>query len=113
MQTNVTFETMPQAVSVLLSKVENLERFILNKPQTPEQPELMTAKQAALLLNLSVYTLYTKVSKRELSSIKQGKQLRFKRSELLAYIESGRRKTQTEIESEVNQTLAGTKKGRV
>ena len=55
----ITFEKLPQAVTQLLDKLENIERLLLIKSNTP-QPEsdiLLTIKQAAEILHLSVPTI--------------------------------------------------------
>lgn len=72
----------------------------------------MTLKQAAELLNLSPYTIYGLCSKGKLSHYKQGKQLRFKRTELLFYIESGKQQTHDEIKEGIQKTLSNFNNGR-
>lgn len=68
---------------------------------TAEQPEqFLTIQQAAAFLCLSVPTIYSKVSKRELPYMKQGKRLYFSKSELSEYLKSGKKKTSVEMEAE-------------
>jgi hypothetical protein len=49
--------------------------------------------------------MYSKVSKGELPVMKRSKRLYFSRTELLAYLKSGRKKTNTEIEAEADAYL--------
>ena len=61
---------------------------------------LMNVQEAAALVNLAVPTLYEKTSKRIIPHYKHGKKLLFKKSELLAWIESTRRVTVHELKQE-------------
>lgn len=77
-----------------------------------EEPEkFLSIQEAAKLLNLSVPTLYSKVSKRELPVMKQGKRLYFSQSELLEYLKAGKKKTFAEIEAEADAYLSNNQKG--
>ncbi len=58
--------------------------------QTEKQSEWLDADQAADLLSLKKSTVYKKTMDRELPFYKNGKKLKFKRSELEAYLEAGR-----------------------
>ena len=110
----LTFDQLPQAVTMLTKEVSELKRlFIEKQDQLPtDHPEqLLTIQQAAEFLSLSVPTLYTKVSKGELPVMKQGKRLYFSRTELMEYIKEGRKKTNAEIEAEAEAYLSDKKKG--
>lgn len=61
---------------------------------------LMNVQEAAALINLAVPTLYEKTSTRIIPHYKHGKKLLFKKSELLAWVESTKRKTVHEIKQE-------------
>ena len=90
----ITFEKLPQAVTQLLDKLENIERLLLIKSNTP-QPEsdiLLTIKQAAEILHLSVPTIYGLVQRAEVPVCKRGKRLYFSRQELTTWIMAGRKK---------------------
>lgn len=70
------------------------------------QERLLTIQEAAEFMNLSVPTMYSKVSKGELPVSKRGKRLYFSRTELLDYIKQGRRLTNEEIEAEAVNYLS-------
>ena len=76
--------------------------------ELPETP--IPIKEAAQFLNLTVPTMYSKVSKGEVPVTKRGKRLYFFRSELLKYLKEGRKKTNAEIEAEVDVYLSKSKK---
>lgn len=110
---HVTFNDLPKAVTMLTKEVSELKRLLIEKQEQPttEQPEqLLTVQEAAQFLNLTVPTIYSKVSKGELPVMKRSKRLYFSRTELLDYLKEGRRKTNAEIEAEAEAYLSNNKK---
>ena len=110
----LTFEQLPTAVTLLTKEVSELKALLLRKseqPTTQQQDELLTIQQASELLNLSVPTLYSKVSKGELPVMKRSKRLYFSRTELLEYLKAGRKKSNAEIEQEAKAYLLNNKNG--
>ena len=71
-----------------------------NNPKTEQPEQLLTIQEAAQFLNLTVPTIYSKVSKGELPVMKRSKRLYFSRTELLDYLKEGRKKSNAEIEIE-------------
>lgn len=110
----ITFENLPTAVTTLLKEVGELKELFLNQnSQTLPTPEaLLTIQQASEFLNLSVPTIYSKVSKGELPVMKQGKRLYFSSFELMQFIKEGRKKTNAEIEAEAVDYLNKNKGGK-
>lgn len=79
---------------------------------TNEQPEhLLTIQEAAQFLNLTVPTIYSKVSKGELPVMKRSKRLYFSNTELMEYLKEGRKKSNAEIEQEAESYLSKNRKG--
>ena len=100
MKTNLTFEQLPEAVSTLSKDVSEIKRLLLelqDVPNTEQSEQFLTIEQAAEFLKLSVATLYSKVSRRELPHLKRGKRLYFSQSELIEYLQGGRVKTAKDI----------------
>lgn len=62
--------------------------------------DFINVDQAAEFLGITKATIYSKVSRRELPSMKRGKRLFFSKEELIGYLRKGRRKTNEEIEKE-------------
>ena len=90
----------------------NILKAVQNNNPTTEQPEqLLTIQEAAQFLNLTVPTMYSKVSKGELPVMKRSKRLYFSRTELLEYLKEGRKKSNAEIEAEAESYLLNNKKG--
>ena len=109
---NITFETLPAAISQLFLEVENLKTLITGQSAEPSQAKdvFLTLSQTALFLNLSNATIYAKVGQREIPHCKRGKRLYFLKSDLENYLKEGRKKTATEIHNEAEQHLLTSKK---
>ena len=104
-----------EVIEARLSSLENLILDLKHKPiliKPTDQPEqLLTIKEAAQFLKLTVPTIYSKVSKGELPVMKRGKRLYFSNTELMEYIKEGRKKSNAEIELEAEAYLSNKKKG--
>jgi excisionase family DNA binding protein len=61
----------------------------------------MTIDEACLFLNLAKPTIYSLTSKRKIPFIKKGKKLYFKKMDLEAWLNEGKKKTFSEIEMEI------------
>lgn len=87
-----------------------------NKPlptqnSIPAPEELLTVEQTAQFLNLKKSTIYTMVSRGELTSLKRSKRIYFLREDLVNYLKAGRRKTQADIQAEAKDYLENNKRG--
>lgn len=114
MNQKITFDQLPKAVMMLIKEVSDLKSLLLEKrdqqaSEIQEQP--LTVPEAAKFLNLSVATIYSKVSKSELPVLKRGKRLYFSNTELMDYLKAGRKKSNREIDAEAETYLSNTKKG--
>lgn len=97
------FEDLPDILGALYLRIENIERILkdYNKQDKVIDNDLLSVNEASILLKLSVATIYSKVCRNEIPVNKQGKRLYFYRKELLDWIKSGRIKTISEIQREV------------
>lgn len=88
----------------------NILEAVQDHQEKPKQPEkLLSIKEAAQFLNLSVPTLYSKVSRNTIPFMKRSKRLYFSSSELMAYLKEGRNKSNSEIEKEAEAYLLNNK----
>lgn len=113
MDADLTFDQLPNAVTMLTKQVSELKALLLKKTKqeaTPPADQLLTVQQTADFLSLSVPTIYSKVSKGELPVMKRAKRLYFSKGELLEYLKKGRKKTNAEIEAEAHTYLRTNKK---
>jgi excisionase family DNA binding protein len=77
------------------------------------ESDLLTITQAGEVINLTVPTIYSLVSKKMIPHNKKGKRLYFLKSELLDWVKSGRKKTIAECETNPESHLRTPKKRRV
>ncbi|GGB64698.1 hypothetical protein GCM10007424_00750 [Flavobacterium suaedae] len=93
-----TFDQIPKLIGKLFDKMDRIEALLKGLNIEPHsEEELLTITEAAKFLNLSVATLYSKVSRNEIPVCKKGKRLYFLKSELTAWIQSGKIPTNEEI----------------
>ncbi len=79
------------------------ESFLLE--QSNEKDEVLTIDAAAKLIKLAKPTIYGLVHKKSIQHYKKGKRLYFHKSELLEWIQSGRKDTRDAIDNKVNDYL--------
>lgn len=111
---NLTFENLPTEVHLLSEKLDNIEKLLLqqNKQQQPDpQDQFLTVVETAKFLNLTVPTIYSKVSRGELPVMKQGKRLYFSQADLIEYVKRGKKLSNYEIEAQAEKYLSNNKKG--
>ena len=109
-----TFDNLPEAVARLTNEVSELKTLLLkkeDKPQAEETEKLLTIKEASEFLQLTIPTIYSKVSKNQLPYMKRSKRLYFSSKELMEYLKEGRKKSVSEIEAEADAYLSNKKKG--
>jgi excisionase family DNA binding protein len=109
----LTFEQVPAAICQLYSKLERIEKLLNQLPVSviPKEDQLLTVKEAAALLHLSVPTIYGKVHAREIPFSKPGKRLFFSKAELTEWVKSGRYKTGSELEAEADAYATSKRSG--
>jgi len=95
----LNFDSTEFAKIVKESLREVMKERELKGPETPTE-QLLTAKDAAKLLDLTVPTIHNKASKGELPHMRRSKRIYFLRSELIEYLKVGRKKSNDEIERE-------------
>jgi excisionase family DNA binding protein len=92
------------------ARLSNIENLLLDLKHStieiqPEGDKLLTIKEAATLISLSVPTIYGLVAHAAIPVCKKGKRLYFSKQELTDWIKAGRKKTVTEIQSEASTYL--------
>ncbi|PZR19847.1 MAG: DNA-binding protein [Flavobacterium psychrophilum] len=93
-----TFDQIPKLMGKLFDKMDNIESLLLSLNHLPNaHDQILNISEAAALLNLSVATIYSKVSRNEIPVCKKGKRLYFYKSELTDWIKSGKIATDQEI----------------
>lgn len=98
-----------ELLSARLGTIEDL--LIEIKHGTPKREglipkeEIYTIQEAAEFLGLTINTLYRKVSKREIPSMKRGNRLYFSNKELLEYLKGGKKLSNKEISQEADKYI--------
>ncbi len=101
----VNFNSLPEAVSLLFRKVENIEKLLLSQSSNPKssgEEQLMTIEQASSLLNLAKPTLYGFTQRNLIPFCKKGRRVYFSKAELLDWVQQGRKRTNAEIAAEAH-----------
>ncbi len=103
-----SFDQLPQAIFELHERVANIERLLLSLPHNlpSEQDNVLTIKEAAAFLSLSVATVYTLVSKAQIPVVKRSKRLYFFKSDLIEWLREARRDTTETIEKKALENFS-------
>lgn len=111
----LTFDQLPKAVTMLTNEVSELKRLLIKKQeQAPTEPteRLLTVKETAQFLNLTVPTIYSKVSRGEIPYMKRSKRLYFSSTEIMEYLKEGTVKSSAQIDEQADAYLSEKRKGR-
>ena len=113
---NITFEQLPQAVSLLIEKVGQLSSRIEDvlKKTTPQQTEHrkpLNLDEVATLLDKSVSTIYAMTSEKRIPYHKRGNKLYFFEDEIIRWIEQGGT-AGTDMESDFDSRLEELRNGK-
>jgi len=102
-----SFDDLPNAVSQLAEKLNQIEELIRSQKNQPqvEEDKLLTIKEASQLLSLTVPTVYGLVQRREIPVCKKGKRLYFSRAEVVDWIKTGRKRTSAEVDKETERLI--------
>lgn len=107
---------MNNPFEIIDARLSNIESLILELKLQPKQTppfedpdQLLSVQEAAQFLSLAVPTIYNMVHKGELPVMKRSKRLYFSRTELMAYLKQGRKKTTLEIAREADKYLKNKK----
>ena len=92
-------------MSELHEKINRIEQLLLERQSPAKEEEMFTVAQAAAFLNLSVGTVYLKVSSYEIPVNKRGNRLYFYKSELEEWVKGGRKRTVSELQREAQERL--------
>ena len=104
----LTFEQLPEAVSQLFIKLDSIEQLLLRLTSTAntDSEDLVNIKQVAAFLSLSVATIYTLVSRKDIPCMKQGKRLYFSKKEINSWVKEGKKNTLKEVVIETDNYLS-------
>lgn len=104
---NNPFEAIDARLSNIESILQEIRQYPTGIEKGTQQDELLTVKQAAEFLSLSIPTVYGLISRREIPVMKRSKRCYFSKSELMNYLKEGRKKTNTEIDVIAQKHITG------
>ncbi len=105
----ITQITPTELASLIENSIKKALALQSKELQTPTD-EVLTVKDAAKFLSLSVPTIYGLISKGEIPVMKRSKRCYFSKVELINYLQQGKKKTNAEIGLEVDSFLSNKKK---
>jgi excisionase family DNA binding protein len=111
---SITFNELPEAVSSLFDKLDNIEQLLKMRPKASPPPDdgFLSIDEASNMLNLAKATIYGLVSANRIPYMKQGKKLYFSKATLMQWIYAGSNKTQQEFIAEVDNAIVDSKNKR-
>ena len=89
----LTFEQLPEAISRLNDKLDNIEQLLLKEQSEPDKWMSISELMDYLPGKPAKATIYAKVSNRTIPHRKVGKRLAFLKSEINDWMNSQKRKT--------------------
>ena len=109
----ITFNDLPQAMSVMLRKVENMEQAIVGLREDIKKTKVhhvsehipMDVQEACEFLNLKKSTMYYYIHNGLIPTNKKGKKYTFFKDELIKWLESGRKTDTTPSFEEMDAIL--------
>lgn len=108
MERILTFEAMPQAILELIDKVDTIQADIseLKERHIPKVEEAMIGiDEVCKILNRAKSTVYALTQAHKIPYYQPGKMLQFKRSELMAWLESGRKSTSSQTKEQILEEM--------
>lgn len=108
--TELTFNELPQAVTQLYNKLENIERLLLEKSTTSQSKSDVWLDLSELVQydpeKRTKPTFYGYIHRREIPFHKRGKKIIFLKSEIDNWLMQGRKKTLAETDKEAENYLS-------
>ena len=109
--TNLTFETMPNAISEMAQQIGEI-KSILSEKQPPQDTSKKKYKlpEAAKYCGMAETTFRTYIYRRKVAGTKFGKAWSFSEADLLKFIQDYRRPTAQELEAEAFDKLTNNRR---
>jgi excisionase family DNA binding protein len=95
----ILINRISEKVTANLLKAENSKSSKHN--QLDGADELLTVQDTAKFLHLSVQTIYGLIHRGKLPVMKRSKRCYFSKSELIAYLQAGRKSTMSELNADI------------
>ena len=104
---------MENPFEIIDKRLSNIEKLLLdikypesNNSTTEAKESFLSIEEAASFLKISIHTIYSKVSRKEIPSMKRNGRLYFSSKDLTEYLKSGRKLTNDEVDAAADKYLA-------
>ena len=103
----ITHDTIPKALTYLISEVSELKGLLLKQEPQPEKDkqEFLTLKQVCELTGYAAPTIYGLIGHNSIPHFKRGQRLFFDREAIINWIKAGKRKSKAEFEADADTHL--------
>lgn len=104
----ITFEEMPQAISDLVQKVDALQSTVTALEKVCNRPvaePMIGIDEACKILGRAKSTIYALTQAHKIPFYQPGKMLQFRRSELIAWMESHKQETSQQTHDSIAQQM--------
>ena len=98
--TSELIEQIAQRTAEIISSKKN------DNSTTEAKESFLSVEEAASFLKISIHTIYSKVSRKEIPSMKRNGRLYFSSKDLTEYLKSGRKLTNDEVDAAADKYLA-------
>ncbi len=110
MKSDNPFDILNNRLDEIFIRLEEIQNSKDSNSSTEDSSEILTVKQAAEYLNLSIYSIYAKTSQKSIPHAKRGRHLYFFKDDLRAWLKSAKSKTREEIQLEAEDFLLKSQK---
>jgi excisionase family DNA binding protein len=93
MKSENPFEILNSRLDEIFLRLEEIQNSKVSTATMEESNEILTVKQAAEYLNLSIYSIYAKTSQKSIPHAKRGRHLYFFKDDLRNWLASAKSKT--------------------
>jgi excisionase family DNA binding protein len=108
-----TFDQIPNILKRIEDRLDKIEEILLDRIQNElTDIEFIGAMEACKILKISLPTLYSKVSLREVPFYKKGNRLHFSKAELLEWIQEGKKSSLADISEKGKDLIKNMEKNR-
>ena len=109
MKSDNPFEVLNSRLDEIFNRLDEIQNSKDDSRDVEESKIILNVREAAELLNLSVYSIYAKTSKKEIPFSKRGRHLYFFRGDLIDWLRKAAFKTKDQIEQEAHDVLLNQK----
>ena len=111
METKITFEGLPTAISSLAEEVKQIKALLLETATKEGGDSILTIQETSEFLHVQKQTLYSYVSKRQIPHHKRAGRLYFLKNELIDWIKAGNKRS-FDVEEEALKIISKRKGGQ-